>query len=278
MVISSENFALDNSVEASINFVVDTGVHVVNIPSTPDGEKSSHIGEYEEKTVSITDARAAKHRLTLEQAGFELVDFETEVTNFYDTEQITGTYNAEIQALIKRETGAADVVVFDHTLRAGDDVIRAEKQVREPVQRAHNDYTHRSGPIRVQDWFGKKQAEPYLERRFAIINIWRSIFGAVESMPLAICDARTVTKDDLVPAERRAKERIGETYRLSYNANQRWFYFPFMQMDEAMLIKSYESEEEGRARFTPHTAFVDPTTPPGATHRQSIETRVFAFF
>ena len=278
MATAGEQLNLGSTVEATINYVVDTGVQVVNIPSTPGGEKSSHIGEYEEKTVSVTDARPTVADLSLDREGFALVKFETRVSDFYEPDQITDVYNPEIEALIKRETGAKDVMVFDHTLRAGDDGIRKEKMVREPVQRAHNDYTIRSGPVRVQDWFGEEEARPLLKRRFAIINIWRSIHGAIESMPLAICDARSVAQSDLIAAVRRAKERTGETYRLAHNPAHRWFYFPLMQMDEAMLIKSYESEEDGRARFTPHTAFADPTTPPDAAPRQSIETRVFAFF
>jgi hypothetical protein len=35
-----------------------------------------------------------------------------------------------------------------------------------------------------------------------------------------------------------------------------------MARDEAVLIKCYDSMEDGRARFTAHTAFDDPTTPP----------------
>ena len=278
MATAGEQLNLGPTVEAVINYVVDTGGKVVNIPSTPGGGKSSHIGEYEEKTVSVTDARALVGNLSLDREGFALVSHETAVADFYDPDQITNIYNPEMEVLIKRETGAKDVVVFDHTLRAGDETIRKTKMVREPVQRAHNDYTIRSGPMRVRDWFGEEEAKPLLERRFAIINIWRSTFGAIETMPLTICDARSVAQSDLIAAERRAKERIGETYRLAHNANHKWFYFPLMQKNEAMLIKSYESEDDGRARFTPHTAFADPTTPPDATPRQSIETRVFAFF
>ena len=169
-------------------------------------------------------------------------------------------------------------MVFDHTLRASDENIRKLKQVREPVQRAHNDYTVKSGPVRVQDWFGKEIAGPYLRRRFSIINIWRSVVGVVETNPLAICDARSVALSDMVATERRAAERVGETYRLTHNPNQQWFYFPLMQRNEAMLIKSYDSEDDGRARFAPHTAIVDPETPLEAKPRQSIESRVFAFF
>ncbi len=54
-----------------------------------------------------------------------------------------------------------------------------------------------------------------------------------------------------------------------------------MQRNEAMLIKCYDSSDDGRARFTAHSAFDDPTTPPDAPDaraRESIEVRTRAFF
>ena len=268
----------DDCIEAGINFLVDTGIKPVNVPSTPGGGKSEHIGEYENKVVSIFNARPLAENLSLDIEGFVLVSLETAVENFYDSNQIENIYNSELEIFVKQELAAKDVVVFDHTLRAGDESIRQAQKVREPVQRAHNDYTVRSGPIRVQDWFGKEKAAPLLERRFAIINVWRSIVGSVEQTPLAICDARSVALDDMVATERRAAERIGETYRLTHNPKQKWFYFPLMKRNEAMLIKSYDSETDGRARFAPHTAIMDPKTLADAAPRQSIESRLFVFF
>ena len=51
-----------------------------------------------------------------------------------------------------------------------------------------------------------------------------------------------------------------------------------MRRDEALVFKVYDSAKDGRARFTPHTAFEDPATPRGAVPRQSIEARALAFF
>ena len=48
--------------------------------------------------------------------------------------------------------------------------------------------------------------------------------------------------------------------------------------DEALLLKCYDSATDGRARFTCHTAFADPTCPEGAPARESIEVRTLAFF
>src|SRR5438093_5795441 len=123
-----------------------------------------------------------------------------------------------------------------------------------------------------------EEAEKLLERRFAIIQVWRAINLPIESNPLALADARSVAPEDLLLAERRYPNRVGQTYRLRYNANHRWFYFPRMRRDEALVFKVFDSEKDGRARFTPHTSFVDPASPPNAPPRQSIEVRAFAFF
>jgi hypothetical protein len=186
-------------------------------------------------------------------------------------------YYPEVEELIKRESGAARVVIFDHTLRSGEEGEREAKLIREPVLSAHNDYTEWSGPNRVRE-FLPDEAEELLKHRFAIIQVWRAINQPIESNPLALADARSVTMDDLLVAERRYPHRVGQTYRLKYNPNHRWFYFPEMRRDEALVFKVYDSEKDGRARFTPHTSFDDPNSPPNARPRQSIEVRAFAFF
>jgi len=96
--------------------------------------------------------------------------------------------------------------------------------------------------------------------------------------PLAVADARSVAAGDLIISERRYPHRIGQTYRLRHNPSHRWFYFPQMRRDEALVFKVYDSATDGRARFTPHTSFNDTATPPGSPPRQSIEVRTFAFF
>jgi hypothetical protein len=169
------------------------------------------------------------------------------------------------------------VVVFDHTLRSGDEVEREAKLVREPVLSAHNDYTEWSGPQRVRELMGD-EADALLARRFAIVQVWRPIASPLESNPLAMADARSVAAGDLLVAERRYPHRVGQTYRLKYNPAHRWFYFPRMRRDEAIVFKVFDSEKDGRARFTPHTSFDDPSTPRGAPPRQSIEARTLAFF
>jgi hypothetical protein len=141
----------------------------------------------------------------------------------------------------------------------------------------HNDYTAWSGPQRVKD-FLPDEAERLLQRRFAIVQVWRPIRHPVETFPLAVCDAPSLAPADLVISERRYPNRIGQTYAIAYSPAHRWYWFPRMRREEAIVFKVYDSADDGRARFTAHTAFADPTSPPGARPRESIEIRTFAFF
>jgi hypothetical protein len=128
----------------------------------------------------------------------------------------------------------------------------------------------------VRDLMGD-QAEALLEKRAAIINVWRPIARPAVDWPLALADARSVAPGDLIASELRFQHRTGEIYVVAHNPEQRWFYVSEQQPDEAMLIKCWDSDE-GVARFAPHTGFEDPTTPPGTPPRESIEFRTIAFF
>jgi hypothetical protein len=96
-------------------------------------------------------------------------------------------------------------------------------------------------------------------------------------MPLAVCDARSIAAGDLVPTELKYPDRSGEVHSLVFNPDHRWYFFPHMQADEAILFKCYDSAGAGRARFTAHGAFVDPATPEGTLARESIEVRTLVF-
>ncbi len=151
-----------------------------------------------------------------------------------------------MEALIKAEAGAKRVVVFDHTLRTADDELRQAAKIREVVRRVHNDYTEWSGPQRVRDLMGD-EAEELLKHRFAIVQVWRPIRHPVESWPLAIADARSLSPDDMVVTERRYADRIGQTSAITWNPDHRWYWFPQMRPDEALVFKVYDSLQ-GRPR------------------------------
>ena len=264
------------AVVANITYTVDTGEKLVNETFGHGNIDRLNTGTYVEHAVEIGDARAAPD-LSLDTSGFMLVPHPTRVGDFFDPAQIEGAYYPEVIDLVKRHSGASRVVVFDHTLRSGDETERQEKRLREVIRGAHNDFTDWSGPQRVRDIL-PDEAGALLGRRFAIIQVWRPIDRMILANPLALADARSVAAEDLLVAERRYPNRIGQTYRLRHNPAHRWSYFSRQRRDEAIVFKVYDSARDGRARFTPHTSFDDPTTPAGAPPRQSIEVRTLAFF
>jgi hypothetical protein len=263
-------------IEATLNYLVDTGEKIVTAAGA-DGTADMRGGKLDPRQVVIRNGRPLAKDLVLDRGGFRFVRHDTKVADFYNEDEVRRTYYPEMEALVKAESGASRVVVFDHTLRTGDDALREARKIREVVPRVHNDYTEWSAPQRVRDLL-PDEAEGLLRRRFAIVQVWRPIRHPVESFPLAICDARTVTDDDLVISERRYAHRVGQTYVITYNPNHKWFWFPRMQREEAIVFKVFDSLKDGRARWTAHTAFDDPTSPPNARPRESIEIRTIAFF
>ena len=262
--------------KADITYTRDTGERLLNETFGPNNIRRRTSGAEERHRIEISNGREARD-LAIDRNGFVLVEHRTAMRDFFDAKELKQVYYPEVEALIRRISGASRVVVFDHTLRSGSEAEREAKLIREPVLSAHNDYTEWSGPQRVRDLMGA-EAQALLQRRFAIIQVWRPIADPIRSNPLAMADARSVAAGDLLVAERRYPNRVGQTYRLKYNPAHRWFYFPEMRRDEAIVFKVYDSSTDGRARFTPHTSFDDPATPPGAAPRQSIEARALAFF
>jgi hypothetical protein len=266
-----------HDVRATINYLVPTGERPRAYQYDPPPGVPLRTGTYAEYKVLVRNGRAAQGRLSLDREGFELVRAPTHFTAFRDSDAVKAGYYPEVEAIVKRAAGAARVIVFDHNVRHAPTALEKKDGTKEPVKRAHNDYTVKSGPQRVRDLLGG-EAEALLARRFAIVNLWRPITGPVEESPLALCDAQSIAPADLVPTDLVYRDRIGETYALAHNPAHRWYYFPRMRTDEAVLIKCYDSAEDGRARFAAHGAFNDPTSAPTARPRESIEARTIAFF
>jgi hypothetical protein len=272
-----EQDIVPDTIEATLNYLLDTG----EMPWTYSGGRGSTIvrsgATPDPRSVALHNGRQHATEFTLDDHGFRFVRHNTKVREFLDEEELRQVYYPEMEALVKAESGASRVVIFDHTLRAADDEMREAHKIREPVQRVHNDYTEWSAPQRVRDLL-PDEAEELLSRRFAIVQVWRPIRYPVESFPLAICDARSVLPEDFVISERRYPNRVGQTYAIKYNPRHRWYWFPRMRREEALVFKVYDSLTDGRARWTAHTAFDDPTAPANARPRESIEIRTLAFF
>jgi hypothetical protein len=242
----------------------------------PAGVPRSNI-QSDVRRVAIHDARPVADAVSLDANGFALVSHKSAVRDFFDDEEVRRVYYPEVEQLLKRVTGALRVHIFDHTTRRRVPGVQDRSDApRQPVQRVHIDHTARSGPQRVRDLL-PDEADELLKGRVQVINLWRPIRGPLLDSPLAVCDATSISNDDLVPSDLVYRHRVGETYSVKFNPAHRWYYVPGMQRDEALLLKCADTATHVPARFTPHSAFIDPTTPAAAPPRESIEVRTLVF-
>lgn len=275
-----------NYVEANMAYTAAmTGEALVRAFPPASGKKIES-PKRERVATPVYDCRPIADELTLDIAGFELVTAPTSFSNFYDPEDVRAAYYPETAALLKRATGATAVFIFDHNVRNKPRADLKEEGVREPVDGAHNDYTLDSGPRRIREVLEENQASEFLDRRCAIINVWRPIRGPVQDHPLAICDARTTSLDDFIPTkiehymedDLETPRLTGQIYSFQHSPAHRWFYASDMQPDEVLFLKCFDTATDGRACFTGHTGFINPACPADYIPRESIEARTVVVF
>jgi len=235
--------------------------------------------EHSEHVVKVENLRG-RTDTTLDNNGFQFFHHPAKHTSFANDEEIEREYYPESIELIKQLTGASRVVLFDHTIRRRRPNTIDTPENRQPALSVHVDQTTASAVSRVRRHLPAEDVEGLLQRRFQIINLWRPIHHSAFDSPLAVCDFKSVDPSrDLVPHTLKYPDRDGETFGVQWNENHQWRYVRGMRPEEGVLIKCFDSVQDGSvAVLTPHTAFEDPTTPPDAEKRESIELRALVFY
>ncbi len=269
------------TVQSTFKYTTDTGVAPeVYFYEPPAGTKWRESGD-DPHQVTVHDGWDRAKSFSLDREGFALREFHSPFAQWDDDAAIRAQLYPEVEAFVKKEVGAKRVIIFDHTIRAQSNVnqTRSEHSTsrRAPVMNIHCDYTPNSGPLRVRQLL-PNEADELLKHRVAFYNFWKPLNRTVEERPLAMCDVTTSTDQDFITMKLRYRDRDGEIYVMRYSPQHRWWYFPRMTPDNVILLKTYEFETDGRARFVGHSAFEDPNTPPNAPMRESIEIRTMAFF
>jgi hypothetical protein len=278
---SSVGSQVAGDVKAPLTFIVRQDTKPYFESSALTGGAPKVYFKTEDRTVTIRDMRPLQDDLSLDCHGFELHRHETAVADFYDDETVRNLYGRELEALLKETTGADRVVVFDYTRRSDEPTGAANPDgSRRPASRVHVDYTVTSGPKRVRDVLGAEEVERILASggRIVQVNVWRPVTGPVQRAPLALADAGSLKSDELIATDQVFPDRVGEIYHVAYGWEQRWYWAPRMERDEVLLIKGWDSLNDGRARFTPHGAFQLPNQASGAPARESIEARTYLIF
>ncbi|MEH2423717.1 MAG: CmcJ/NvfI family oxidoreductase [Nostoc sp.] len=269
------------SVEANLTYLIPTAEKPVNYTYEPPAGIPRTNSTYQTHKLPIYNARSISENISLDKEGFAFTGHNTNVRDFYDEDEVRRVYYPEAEQLLKEVTGGTKVVIFDHTLRNAGQSKPGENNIKEPALRVHNDFTAKSGYTRARLELaaqGIDDINALLKQRFAIINVWRAIAQPIQESPLAVCDAQSIAITDLVAGDLVYRDRVGETYGVTYNSKHKWFYFPQMHRDEALFIKCLDSAGDGHARFAAHTAFEDPTSPANAPPRESIELRTLVFY
>jgi hypothetical protein len=268
-------------IRSTFNYTRDTGViPEVYFYEPPPGTVIRDPGD-DPHEMSVRDGWSSVNKFSLDQDGFALREFRSRFEQWDDDSAVKAHFYDEVVSFLKHDVGAKRVVVFDHTIRAK----RNEKQQtaettttrRAPVMLVHCDFTPNSGPLRVRQLL-PGEADALLSRRVAFYNFWKPLRRRVEERPLAMCDVESSKDRDFVTMALRYRDRDGEIYVMRHSPRHEWWYFPKMTPEQVILLKTYDSETDGCARFVGHSAFEDPTTPPDAPFRESIEIRTMAFF
>lgn len=86
------------------------------VESPPEGKPKTNVTVNSQSAV-MHDARGKENTLSLDIAGFAYVKHSSAVKEFVDDDAIRAKYYPEIEELLKKETGAKRVFIFDHTIR-----------------------------------------------------------------------------------------------------------------------------------------------------------------
>jgi hypothetical protein len=274
--MDTNSLHLNAAVQGSVYYATrDCDRRLFHYAYAPHGTEETNV-DFVEHRVEIKDVRGSSQPPRLEVEGASLLRHRSEVKHFYDAKELLRVGYPEAAELVRSTTGAAEVVVFDHNIRGR--VNRAQtpaaKDVRPPVFHIHTDFTAKSAELRAAAVLGT--APVY--GRMAAINVWRPLVEPLRDCPLALCDASSVEERDLLATDLLYPGRTGQIYYLAFNPSHRWYYASEMQTEEVWIFKNYDSATGGRALFTPHTAFVDPTPHSRVAARESVEFRAFAFF
>ena len=233
------------------------------------------------RSVPIEDARFRATQPSLDGEGFRLVAHPSAVADFRDSAEVERVHIGEIRELLLGLSGADQVVV------TGKGILRFGERSRESG--AHNNsrparFVHIDVSDATATHFYARSRPQNARRivRSAQYNVWRVLTPPPQDVPLALCDARSVAPEDLIAADAifdlKGESNFSfEAWLVRHNPRQRWVYYSDMRSDEALVFKTNDTNPEA-AHCVPHGAFDDPTCPPEATPRASIEMRGIAYW
>jgi hypothetical protein len=232
----------------------------------------------------VADLRGDPCAPAIDKEGFALLRRPSRVTDFTSREQLDTIYRREVEEIVKAETGARRTFTLNHLICRSErhDAGAPEAAAADPpFHSVHSDFTASSAPRLAAEELERRGLPGRIDGRLAFYNVWRSLRPPPQDVSLALCDSRSVSPEDLVPAVAVAipgtKLREVEYLHYRHSRRHRWCYFPAMEPDEVILFRQYDSGA-AQPSACPHSAFTNPSVPKGTPPRLSIEARVLVLF
>jgi hypothetical protein len=235
--------------------------------------------------IDFHDARTWATPPSLTREGFALAPHRTAIKDFKDREEVRRVYAGELAELIKTLTGAKRAVGFPfaHMRFSPRSPKYKTGSNSQPAHFPHVDCTPKTSHGLIDRGFFGIPKEDLKPGEYLVgYNIWRVVSDPPQDMPLAVCDARTVARGDLIEADGVYDDgpppwMRAEAYLVRHNPAHRWAYFKDMRPDEALVFRTYGNEPEWIAGV-PHCAFQDPSCPAEAGARVSVEAHAYGVF
>ena len=273
--MSAPNPPATRHVTTPIKYVI-KGEHTIFYPG--EREKSYWPGEYHDMAIQDIHSLPEAERPTVAKNGFALLHHDTAMQgdDYYDEATVQRVFYPEMCDLAKKVNSAVKAIAFGHVARSDKSDARQHAQ---PSHAAHVDYGRKTIEEYAYNILGDEAAD-WLKKRVVLMNFWRPV-KTVYRTPLAICDAATVTRDDLNFAEVRGGLNDPNRpplygWNLSFNPDHKWYYAFEMQPDEIFAFKLYDSDESV-PQYSGHTAIDLPWTDDNTPPRQSMEIRTISF-
>ena len=276
-------------------FVVEAEINYIRNASDPEGAPLEFVTEDETRStmqtlpgqrVEVRDGR--RIATSLDREGFLLVRHVSAVPDFASIEEdpeVDRVYVEEMTDLLRRVTGAKFVLMLGGGKKRFGEAATGQLSGlanARPARYPHADNTDISASdlhAMVTGFLGDQIPQG---SRWAMYNMWRAVSPPPQDIPLAVCDATSVSADDevtvtAVTTTRDSDDLRHDTTGYRYNPAHRWHYYPNMAVDEVIVFKAHDSDPD-RSRRVPHSAFTDPSCPTGTPTRASVEARGLAVF
>ncbi|KAB5551391.1 hypothetical protein GE09DRAFT_1223184 [Coniochaeta sp. 2T2.1] len=134
--------------------------------------------------------------------------------DFRDKQEV---YTKEIEDFLKRKMGFAFVEVYDLLIRRRTSQFPAAQ-------------------------FQEKHIQPI--RAVHVGDVWKPLNGPVRDWPLAVCDYRSCSTDDIVDVDQVYPDAIGEGCNIYFNPKHRWYFVSDQMPHEALLLKQMDSRSD----------------------------------